>query len=272
MEKANEQLAIRNNLSITPSATPTPPNTQDVSTSKNDDLIQLMKTGDSPAPWCDEFEKMISGMTFVSPSPLSHPTTMLTPPSFDARNAPDMMTHKFHIMLTLSHFNSPSLLSLPNMTLADLRTTRMTILHSVLGKLGDAAVIEAPFYAIFGCNTHIGARVYANHGLTIHDTAPVLIGARCHIGPNVTIITEGHGVEVARRRAGLLYAHPVRIGEDCWIGANVTVLPGVTIGRGCMVGSGAVVSRDIPEFSVAVGVPAKVIKKLENPDAEEEEM
>lgn len=79
-------------------------------------------------------------------------------------------------------------------------------------------------------------------------------------------------MDVGRRRAGLLYAHPVRIGEDCWIGANVTVLPGVTIGKGCTVGSGAVVSKDIPAFSVAVGVPAKVIKRLEDPDAKENEI
>jgi len=183
-----------------------------------------------------------------------------------------MMSHKFHIMRTLSQFNDPSLLEQPGMTLAQLRSTRMCILRGALGKVGDAAVIEAPFYAIFGCNTHVGARLYANHGLTVHDTAPVLIGARCHIGPNVTIITEGHGVDVGRRRAGLLYAHPVRIGEDCWIGANVTVLPGVTIGKGCTVGSGAVVSKDIPAFSVAVGVPAKVIKRLEDPDAKENEI
>lgn len=103
--------------------------------------------------------------------------------------------------------------------------------------------------------------------LAIHDSAPVTIGDRCHIAPNVTIITESHGVDVAPRRAGLLYARPVSIGDDCWIGTNVVILPGVTIGKGCTIGSCAVVSKNIPDFSVAAGVPARVIKKLEDPDA-----
>lgn len=64
MEKPNEQLS---NVPITHSTTQPPPDSQDASTFKNDELIKLIKTGDSPAPWCDEFEKMISGMTFVSP-------------------------------------------------------------------------------------------------------------------------------------------------------------------------------------------------------------
>lgn len=105
------------------------------------------------------------------------------------------------------------------------------------------------------------------HSLAIHDSAPVTIGDRCHIAPNVTIITESHGVDVAPRRAGLLYARPVSIGDDCWIGTNVVILPGVTIGKGCTIGSCAVVSKNIPDFCVAAGVPARVIKELEDPDA-----
>lgn len=55
-------------------------------------------------------------------------------------------------------------------------------------------------------------------------------------------------------------AHPVNIGHDVWIGHNVTMMPGVTIGNGAAIGSGAVVTKDIPPYTVAVGVPAKPLK------------
>lgn len=56
---------------------------------------------------------------------------------------------------------------------------------------------------------------------------------------------------------------PIEIGEDCWLGGNVVVLPGVTIGRGATVGAGSVVAKDVPEFCVVVGNPARVVKKVE---------
>lgn len=52
------------------------------------------------------------------------------------------------------------------------------------------------------------------------------------------------------------------IGEDCWIGARVTILPGVSIGKGCVIEAGAVVGRDVPDFALARGVPAKVVGKV----------
>jgi acetyltransferase-like isoleucine patch superfamily enzyme len=59
------------------------------------------------------------------------------------------------------------------------------------------------------------------------------------------------------------FGGPIEIGEDCWLGGNVIVLPGVTIGRGCTVGAGSVVTKDIPAFHVAVGNPARIIRKIE---------
>lgn len=52
------------------------------------------------------------------------------------------------------------------------------------------------------------------------------------------------------------------IGDDCWIGGNVTIMPGVTIGKGCTIGAGSVVTKDIPDFSVALGSPARIVKKV----------
>lgn len=91
----------------------------------------------------------------------------------------------------------------------------------------------------------------------------VTIGHRVLFGPFVSIFAATHEVGVQSRRDGVEYAAPVSIGDDCWIGGNVTIMPGVTIGKGCTIGAGSVVTRDIPDFSVAVGSPARVVKKVD---------
>lgn len=82
------------------------------------------------------------------------------------------------------------------------------------------------------------------------------------IGPNVHFITINHSTDVAQRLQGVMYARPITIGSVCWIGARATILPGATVGYGCTIGAGAVVSGNIPEYSVAVGVPARVVKRV----------
>ncbi len=99
--------------------------------------------------------------------------------------------------------------------------------------------------------------------LVILDCGIVNIGKRVLFGPGVSIFTATHETGVQTRRDGLEYAKGVKIGDDCWIGGNTTIMPGVTIGKGCTIGAGSVVTRDIPDFSVAIGTPAKVVKKVE---------
>lgn len=59
------------------------------------------------------------------------------------------------------------------------------------------------------------------------------------------------------------YARPVVIGDDCWIGGHVVILPGVSIGKGCTVAAGSVVSRDVEDWSVVMGSPARVVRKVQ---------
>lgn len=103
--------------------------------------------------------------------------------------------------------------------------------------------------------------------LRIHDSGFVTIGNRVLIAPNVTILTESHDKDVQSRRDGVVYARSVTIGDDCWIGSGATILPGVTIGKGTTIGAGSLVTKDIPPFSVAWGVPARVIHGVDDPDA-----
>lgn len=110
-----------------------------------------------------------------------------------------------------------------------------------------------------GSNTYIGE----NNNIRISD-AGIAIGNNCMISQMVSLISTNHLIEGAEKLTltnGLDYSKcGIEIGTDVWIGCNVVVLPGVKIGNGAVIGAGSVVTADIPEYSIAVGSPAKVIK------------
>lgn len=143
------------------------------------------------------------------------------------------------------------------------QTERMReIIREILGKCGERFHINQPFRCDYGCNIEVGEDFFANFNLTILDEAKVTIGDNCFIGPNVSIFTACHPLEAEERNKGVEWAEPVTIGDSVWFGGDVTVCPGVTIGDGCVIGAGSVVTRDIPPHTVAVGTPARVIKKI----------
>lgn len=137
-------------------------------------------------------------------------------------------------------------------------------LKAMLGSVGKKVWIAKTFSCDNGRNIYIGNNFTGNFNLTILDIREVYIGDNVMIGPNTLITTVGHPLSPMGRRKHLGIAKPVRIGNDVWLGGNVTVLPGVTIGNNVVVGAGAVVTSDIPDNSVAVGVPARVIKNIPN--------
>ncbi len=141
---------------------------------------------------------------------------------------------------------------------------RYSQLKRMLGEVGDNVSIEKNFNCDNGKNIFIGSNFLANYNVTILDVNKVHIGNDVMIGPNTIITTVGHPISPMGRRQKLAVTDPVKIGNDVWIGGNVTVLPGVTIGNNVVIGAGAVVNRDIPDNSLAVGVPAIVIKTIEN--------
>lgn len=142
-------------------------------------------------------------------------------------------------------------------------TERTRLLKTLLGRTGTQVLIEPPFACDYGYNIEVGENFYANVNLVILDGAKVTIGDNAFIAPNVGIYTAGHPLDAPRRNQGLEYAYPVTIGHNAWIGAGVCILPGVTIGDNVVIGAGSVVTKDIPSFSLAVGNPARVIRRLE---------
>jgi acetyltransferase-like isoleucine patch superfamily enzyme len=154
-----------------------------------------------------------------------------------------------------------------DITPEQLRNDRAVMLENMVGHVGKNPHIEAPVYFDYGCNFSCGQDFVASYNCVFLDCALITIGDRVVMGPGVKLITATHDVEVQTRRDGIEYASPITIGDDCWLGSAVQVMPGVTIGKGCTISAGSVVTRDIPPFSVAVGAPAKVTRTLKNPDS-----
>ena len=148
----------------------------------------------------------------------------------------------------------------------DLRPSRVAkreeILRKLFGKTKETFFIEQPFICDYGYNIEVGEKFYSNHNLVILDANKVRFGDNVYIGPNCGFYTSGHPFEADDRNQGLEYAKPIEIGNNVWIGGNVSVLPGIKIGDNCIIGAGSIVTKDIPENSLAVGNPCKVIKNI----------
>ena len=144
------------------------------------------------------------------------------------------------------------------------REAKKEIIRKLFGKTKENFLIEQPFMFDYGYNIEIGENFYANHNLIILDGNKVSFGDNVFIAPNCGFYTAGHPLDYRQRNQGLEYAKPIRVGNNVWIGGNVVVLPGVTIGDNCVIGAGSIVTKDIPENTVAVGNPCKVIKNIKN--------
>ena len=130
-------------------------------------------------------------------------------------------------------------------------------------RLGRKSVIES-----YCCiNNAVGDVTIGNHTrVGIHCTVigPVCIGNHVNLAQGITVTALNHNFADSNRKIDEqgISTKPVVIGDDVWIGANAVILPGVTIGRHVVVAAGAVVTKDVPDYSLVAGVPAKEIKKL----------
>jgi maltose O-acetyltransferase len=137
------------------------------------------------------------------------------------------------------------------------------LLNALLKKVGRAPYVEPNFRCFLGSRIELGDEVFLNHDVTLQDMAEITIGSNVNIAPRTGIFTEFCPKEKELRRKKIRYAKPVVIEDGVWLGGNVTVWGGVTIGKNSIIGAGSVVTADIPENVIAVGNPAKVIKKIE---------
>jgi maltose O-acetyltransferase len=140
---------------------------------------------------------------------------------------------------------------------------RRAVLTELLGAFGEGSEIRPPFRCDYGYQTFVGARTFANFGLLALDVATITIGDDVQIGPNVQLLTPTHPTAAGPRRDKWEAARPITIGDNVWLGGGAIVCPGVTIGDNTVVGAGAVVTRDLPADVVAVGNPARVVRRVE---------
>ncbi len=156
-----------------------------------------------------------------------------------------------------------------NMTRPTQMEKRSALLKEMFAEVGEDCYIEPPFHSNFGGkHVHFGKNIYANFNLTLVDDTHIYVGDYTMFGPNVTVATAGHPILPELRRQGYQYNAPIRIGANCWIGAGALIMPGITIGDNVVIGAGSVVTKDIPSDVVAVGVPCRVLREINEHDKE----
>jgi len=152
-------------------------------------------------------------------------------------------------------------------------TRKQQILSELFGSIGSNVNIDTPFFCDYGKHTYIGNNVIININCTFVDCNKIEIGNNVLIASNVQIYTATHSPDTNERlvadweeRLGIpyfrTYALPVKIEDNVWIGGGVIILPGVTIGKNSVIGAGSIVTRSVPENSVAFGNPCRVVRKV----------
>lgn len=142
----------------------------------------------------------------------------------------------------------------------------VSYLEELFGRKLDDVRILTPFICDFGNRVTFGKGVFINHSAILSASGGIEFKDGCMAAPGLRIAIINH--DMNERHTKYTYGK-VTICENAWLGMNVTICPGVTVGKYAVVGAGAVVTKDVPDFAVVGGVPAKVIKYL-NPDEQRE--
>ncbi|WP_373819986.1 sugar O-acetyltransferase [Glaesserella sp.] len=145
-------------------------------------------------------------------------------------------------------------------------TERNVLFRNLFGQTGQYFHIELPFRCDYGNHIFLGENFYSNYNCTMLDVATITIGNNVMFAPNVSLFTAGHPIDPEKRNSGLEFGMPITIGDNVWIGGNTVVMPNVNIGNNVVIGAGSVVTKDIPDNSVAVGNPCKVLRQINDND------
>ena len=126
------------------------------------------------------------------------------------------------------------------------------------GELPEGTFLQPPIYIDCAKRLFLGKNVYANHGLTVMSVGTITIEDGVMLGPEVGLFTANHEPKNIR----VIQTKEIHIKKNAWIGARVNILPGVTIGENAIVGTGSIVTKDVPDNCIVVGSPARVVKEI----------
>ena len=136
------------------------------------------------------------------------------------------------------------------------------LIYKQLGiQVNDVYQIKSRCFMTHG-NVRFGNNSFVNHCVSFVGAELIDIGENCFVGFEAMFCTTTHEIGTCENRAGKLSAGPIKIGKGCWVGARATILPGITIGEGCVIATGAVVIRNCEPNGLYAGVPARRIKDL----------
>ena len=132
-------------------------------------------------------------------------------------------------------------------------------------KIGEGSRVMSPLTAVRPNQVTIGKNVVVMNGCLMMSAGTITIDDNVQIAANVQLISNNHDPY----ERNVITCKPVHICKGAWVGAGSTILPGVTVGKYAIVGAASVVTKDVPDYAVAVGNPAKVIKYLDKEKFEE---
>jgi maltose O-acetyltransferase len=183
----------------------------------------------------------------------SEKTEMLAGRAYDASD-PTLVAERLRARELLHAFNH----SPPSE-----KAERRRILTELFASFGPDATIEPHFHCDYGYNVSFGCGSYANVSCVFLDVVPIRIGDRVLLGPAVQLYAATHPVSPEERATGRELGRPIVVEDDVWIGGASIICPGVTIGRGSVIGAGSVVTRDVPARVVAAGNPCRVLRAVD---------
>lgn len=148
------------------------------------------------------------------------------------------------------------------------KAERAALIKQIIGKTKNHLKINPPFFCDYGFQIEVGENFFANYGCTMLDSGGIQIGDNVMFGPNVSLYSVEHPLHPELRNAEWEHGRKITIGNNVWVSGSVTIIGGVTIGDNVVIGAGAVVTRDIPANSLAVGNPCRVLREITDADRE----